>query len=253
MLQILALLIVSTTSSVYASQCYLFPYQPWRFIFSVGGGVVTTSNLGASAYFPITNPTTSEYYRYTSDSYANTKGLLDLYLATEFEVQTGLLLQLGVGYAQPNAITAKGSFVQGADTPSQDTYNYQYQVLVKQLLAEAKLVVFGNTEQKFHPYLTLGAGVSHNKAYSYSTDVPATLTFTRTYATNTQNSLSVIGGGGVEFDVLDQVRLGFGYRYAGLGKVSLGASTIDGVAVPGTLYQSNLNINEFIAQLTFRF
>ncbi len=250
---LLTLAVLSATSSTYASECYLLPYQPWRFIFSVGGGLATTSTIGSSAYFPITNITTSEYYSYTASGDTDQKGLLDLYLAAEFEVQKGLLLQLGAGYVQPNSFTAKGSFIQGADTGSQNTYNYQYKILTRQILAEAKLVVFGNTDQKFHPYLVVGVGDSQNNAYNYSTNVPETLTFTRTYATQTQNSLSFIGGGGVEFDIHEQVRLGFGYRYAGLGKVSLGPSSIDGVTVPGTLYQSNLNINEFIGQLTFRF
>ncbi len=252
-IKLIGLLIACITSQTYANNCYVLPYQPWRFIFSFGGGGVVTSNIGALANFPITNPTTSEYYNYTDTASSDTKAFLDLYFAGEFEIQTGLLLQLGIGYTQPNSFTAKGDFTQGTDTASQNTYTYSYKVLAKQLLAEAKLIIFGNSEQKFHPYLMVGAGISRNHAYSYLTNVPATLTFTRTYASKTSDALSFVGGGGVEFDIHEQVRLGFGYRYAGLGKVTLGDSSIDGTPVSGTLYQSNLNMNEFLIQLTFRF
>lgn len=250
---LIGLILCSATQQTFATNCYLLPYQPWRFIFSVGGGVAMTSDIGSSAYFPITNPTTSEYYQYTSNSSSDTKAILDLYFAGEFEIQTGLLLQLGLGYMQPNSFTAKGQFVQGADTQSQDMYNYQYKILARQLLVEGKLVVMGNSEQKFHPYLLAGAGVSHNDTYDYSTNVPATITFTRTFDNKIYNGISFIVGGGVEFDIHEQVRLGFGYRYAGIGKTTLGNSTIDGVSVSGTLYQSNVNLNEIISQLTFRF
>jgi opacity protein-like surface antigen len=253
-IRLLSLFILSVIhTAAHASPCYLMPYQPWRLIFSVGGGGAITSTIGSSAYFPITNSISGEYYNYTATTSSNTKAILDLYFAGEFEVQTGLLLQLGVGYMQPNSFTAKGQFVQGTDAVSQNTYEYQYKVLARQLLFEAKLLVLGNAEQKFHPYLLAGGGVSNNNTYDYSTNVPATLTFTRTYASKVYNAPSFIVGGGVEFDVHEQVRLGFGYRYAGLGKTTLGNSTIDGTPVSGTLYQSNLNVNEIISQLTLRF
>lgn len=250
---LIGLLASSIACQTYATNCYLLPYQPWRLIFSVGGGLATTSNIGASAYFPITNATTSEYYRYVDTSSSNTKAILDLYFAGEFEIQTGLMLQLGLGYMQPNSFTARGQFEQGADSASQNLYNYQYKVLAKQLLIEAKLLVMGNSEQKFHPYLLVGGGVSHNNTYDYATNVPATITFTRQYDSKIYNAPSFLIGGGIEFTIHEQARLGFGYRYAGIGKTTLGDSTIDGTAVPNTLYQSNLNMNEYITQLTLRF
>ena len=212
-----------------------------------------TTNLGASGYFPAENATINEYYSYTATTAAATKGLFDLSFAGEVEIQNGLLMQLGVGYTQSNSFTAQGNFIQGVDAQSQNSYTYKYKILPKQLLAQAKLLVLGNSEQKFHPYIIGGVGAAQNHVYNYSTDVPYTLTFTRSYESTTQTSMSFIIGGGVEFDIHEQVRLGFGYRYTGLGKATLGDATIDGVPVSGTLTQSNLNANQILSQLTFIF
>lgn len=227
--------------------------QPWRLVLSLGGGASIAHGIGASGTFPIQNPSTEESYIYTINGASDTEALLDVYLAAEFEVQHGLAMQLGIDYNQPTVYPATGSFIQGADVSSQNIYTYQYKINVKQLLCQAKVIVLGNDDQTYHPYILGGVGVSQNNAYSFSTNVPPTETFTRQYQAQTTHSLGYGVGGGIDFDIHPQVRLGIGYRYTGLGTISLGQATIDTTQVSGSLSQSNFNTNQLLGELTFIF
>ncbi len=226
-----------------------FAWTNWHPIASINVGAGFSNDAGQSKNFPILNPITDEFYNYDSDHSTQTVGLFGGFLGLEHEIKTNLSIQVGLDYTQSSPFTAKGSFVQGADVASQDTFSYDYSIITRQILAEGKLLY--TTHQFFHPYVTLGLGSSFNKAYNYRTDVPSNLTLTRMYTNNSSTSFSYMAGLGMEVDVHPHTRLGLSYRFTNLGKTQLGKANIGGVPVSGTLSQSNFYDNEILLNLIY--
>lgn len=225
--------------------------KPFRPVVALGGGVASTSDLGESQTFPIQNVVTDERYHYSPHQATQTSGLIDAFIGAEWCLYPKWLAEVGVGYNQAAPFSAKGSFSQGADPGSTDVYAYHYGVLVRQLLVEGKLLY--TVKERFHPYVFGGLGASFNKAYNYYTTVPPFLAFTRSYQDNSVTSFSYALGVGIEGDMTKQLRLGVGYRWTDLGQVKLGQAHINTLAVSGSLSQSHLYTNEWLAQLTYLF
>lgn len=225
----------------------------WHPVIAVGGGYMASNQVGKSKTFPIVNPTTDSFYQYTASHSTRTSQVGDVFVGTELRFGCyPWKFQLGVGYDQAAPFKAKGTtLIQGADQVSEDILNYQYDVLLHQLLLEGKM--FGFLNSIFHPYLFAGVGASFNSASSFQSTVPVFLTFTRTYKSQTQTNFSYALGFGIDFDLDCVLRVGIGYRYNSFGIVSLGDATIDTTSVPGTLSQSNLYTNEVLAQITYVF
>ena len=218
-------------------------------VISLGTGLGIYGNLGRSQSFPILNPITDEYYDYTPQTESQSNAIYDFFIGGEWRWQHWGV-QPGIGYSQigiPYQVT--GNFLQGADAQSSDTYQYQYKVSSKQLMAEAKL--FYTYKKYWNPYLFLGVGEAFNAAYGYMTTVPPFLTFTREYQDKRINAFSYALGVGLDINLSRRVRFGFGYRYVNAGKSQLGPATIDGTSVSGTLNQKTIYTNEVLAQLSF--
>ena len=220
----------------------------WQPVIGLGGGISSSYNLGRVQTFPILNPITDEFYIYSNQHRAQTKGLFEAFLGFEHLLYSNWLLQAGLAYDQAGSFKTNGTLTQGADEPSSNQYHYQFKTVTRQVLAQAKLMhPYRNT---FYPYMLLGLGGSINSSSEFSTSVPQFLTFTREYRHNTSRSFAFRVGAGIDVAVAPQVRLGIGYRFAGLGKLSLGSASIDGIHVAGTLSQPNLYANEVLIQLT---
>lgn len=227
--------------------------RDWHPVLAIGAGYLSSSNLATSQNFPIINPVINAFYNYSPNSGTKTVGLIDAFLGVEWGLVTpyGLIFQLGMGYDQSTTFNVKGTLVQGADVHSEGTFGYQYDVTLRQLLVEGKLLA--SIVGMYHPYIFGGIGASFNTANSFQTTVPPFLTFTRKYANNTNIGFSYSLGVGLDID-LDQVfRVGIGYRFSDFGKTQLGSATIDGVGVPGTLSQSHVYTNEVLLQITCGF
>lgn len=225
----------------------------WSPVLAVGAGYLSTSKLAQSQSFPIVNPITDEFFNYTPNQSSLTNGIADIFLGIEWRLGScdQWALQLGLGYDQAASFTVKGSLVQGADVPSEDTFSYQYNVTLRQLLVEGKFLFTVATW--YHPYLFGGIGAAFNSASGFSTTVPPFLTFTRNYASNTNTVFSYAVGFGLDYDIDAVFRIGVGYRFSDFGKVSLGSATIDTTSVSGTLSQSHIYTNEVLAQITCNF
>lgn len=222
----------------------------WKPFISLGAGATSSSKLGRTQNFPIQDISTDQFYNYSASSRRQTVTLFEVFLGGESRTHQGLS-QTGFAYKQNLPFKAKGTVIQGADAESADSYRYQYKILSRQLLLQSKW--FYTFKSRFHPYFVAGLGIAFNKAYAYQTNVPTFLTPTRTYADNTVKSVAYVVGVGLDGDLTKNLRLGIGYRYANLGKVKLGAATIDSTSVSGTLKQSTLHTNELIGELTWIF
>ena len=221
-------------------------YHP---VASFGGGFSSTTNLGINQTFPITDPVTQEYYVYKSSQSSQIEGLFEAFLGVERAVYNDYRVQFGVAYDQTGYFSPQGTLIQGADVFSQDQYNYKFRLITRQVLAQAKFM--REYKDKLYPYLLAGIGGSINTASNYSTNVPPFLTFTRMYDNNHSSGFAFRVGAGVDMEVYNNWRVGVAYRFAGLGRVSLGNAIIDNIPVSGTLNQANLYANEFLAQISY--
>jgi opacity protein-like surface antigen len=251
---------VSTCSEQNLSACwdkrslphYTSQKQKWRPVASLGGGAILTSTVGQGQSFQISNPITNEFYYYHADKPSQDGIFFEIFLGGEWLLKHNWNLQAGVDFDQVyTSYNSSGTFLQGADIPSADQYNYNYSAISRQVLAEIKLLY--NTQTLFHPYLLLGVGGAFNSAYSFNTSVPPFLTFTREFSDNTNFGFSYNAGLGLDLDLTEDLRLGVGYRFTDLGKIALGAASINNIPISGTLTQTHLYSNELLAQLTFLF
>lgn len=219
-----------------------------QFFISLGAGLANTSDFGESQNFS-TTPGSGDFYSYSPDHGNQTRGLHDIFIGKEWSLRSPWDLQVGMDFNQIAVLTNSGVFTQGVDALSAQQYSYRYSLLTRQLLAETKLLY--QFKNRYHLYALLGLGCAFNKAYNYTTSVQPFTAFTRAYNDNTQTSFSFSLGLGVDIDLFPQWRAGLGYRFADLGKVSLGPASINTIGVSGTLNQYHLFLNEFIAQLTW--
>ncbi len=226
-----------------------FAQRAWHPVVSMGGGLAFSS-VGDANYLPVQSNTVDQFYNYTPSRVTKTSGLANIFVGAEWRLRQQWLMQAGFEFNQ-TALNTNGTLVQGADVPSQDTYRYQYGILSKQFLAEAKLLY--SFRDTYHPYVLAGAGVGVNRSYNFSTNVPPFLAFTRMYGGYTKTSFSYAVGLGVDTNLAPELRFGVGYRFADLGKVNLGNATIDTTSVPNSVSQTHSYTNEVLAQLTFLF
>ena len=241
-------------SLLFVSPCWPTPTDFWQQIRSfhpvvtVNSGIIWTSDIGHSASFS-PNSASSETYQYFANHTAQTSSITGLFLGGEWQAHPLWLIQAGLGYHQASPFNATSTYLQGVDTASQNLYNYHYGVLMRQLMLEGKLLY--SIKSRLHPYFLAGLGSSFNKAYNYYTNVPPYLTFTRQYSNNSSTSFTYEAGIGVDYDILQSLRLGIGYRFTDGGKFKLGAATINTTNVNGTLSQSNLYANELMVEMTW--
>lgn len=242
----------------------------WNPVISFTGGESYSSNVGASAYFPSPDPTQDMYYSYSATKSRQSNGLLGFFLGTEIMLPHEMRLQVGVNYAQPSAFSAKGILTQGPaiigsglpDTGASSQYNYSYNIISHQILAQTKLLF--DVHQIFHPYAGLGLGMSANNTYNFQSGVtPANTELSNNFRSHTSTSFSYSLGLGMDVDLNQYMRFGVGYRFTDYGSAKTGSSAIDtggtnsnGVYNPplgssNQLSQSHLYANEILAQLSF--
>jgi opacity protein-like surface antigen len=219
----------------------------WHAVVGIESGAAFSSDAGESVTFPITEYG-EQFYKYSRHHKSQAQVVYGGFVGAEWQGLCDWNLLLDVNYNQTTPFWVKGTLTQGLDAISADSYGYKYKIMIRQLLVEGKACYIFC--ERWLPFLVVGLGSSFNKAYSFSTTVPSTMTFTRSYKNHTAAAFSYGVGIGLDVDVIDYVRVGVGYRFADFGKASLGDATIDGTPVSGTLSQNHFYANELIAQLT---
>lgn len=236
----------------WAKSPHFFEVKTWYPVVSLGAGGIYTNTVGKSQNFTIIDPDTDQFFDYNAKKPSQTGALFEIFLGSEWVLNPCWNLQAGVDFDQVyTQYSSSGTFTQGADLMSADSYTYNYSVITRQVMAESKLLYTVN--HAFHPYGLLALGVAFNSAYAYQTSVPPFSTFTREFSDNTDNALTFAAGVGLDIDINKDLRLGAGYRYTDLGKIALGPATINNVTVSGTLTQYHVYSNVFLAQITLLF
>lgn len=249
-----SVLLLSFSHPAFAFDSVASAYKSWldqgnHPVIALGLGGYVTTNIGDSQTFPIHEPQTDSFYIYSANQAMQVVSFGSLFLGDEWAISDrDWLMQAGVEYSESTGLRAKGSLVQGATDASQNHYEYQYNIITRQILIDGKILY--TTHLFFHPYVFAGVGMGINMASDYNTTVPPDITFTQEYKSKNTPTFSYAFGFGMDIDIHQNVRLGMGYRFTNLGKVSLGSATIDGISVPGTLSQNTLYTHVLFAQLS---
>lgn len=227
-----------------------FDANLWHPVLGGESGVAIISDAGKSQSFPIQDPAVDQFYNYSAKHKTKTPVIYGGYLGAEWRGSSHFGIEFDVSYMQSSSFSVSGTLTQGVDVQSEDSYTYKYKMRIRQLLAEEK---FQYILKWFRPYVLIGLGASFNVANNYSTNVPTSLAFTRMYKSHSSACFSYAVGAGIDFAIVKCLRIGVGYRFTDLGKVSLGSANIDGVSVSGTLSQPHIYANEISGKLTIVF
>ncbi|MDI1352930.1 MAG: hypothetical protein PSV35_09245 [bacterium] len=172
---------------------------------------------------------------YTVNKSYQSSGLLGVAAGIETSAGSGFIWQLGIVGYYNSKVKARGD-VWEFGLPEYDDFTYSYTIQSKRLMATGKLLV--TYEQRFHPYLSADLGVGFNRASNYREIPLLTEVISTTYFSNTTTSSFAWGAGlGVDTDISNRFRLGIGYQFEDLGKVSLGPSLVQ--VGSGSLHSSH--------------
>lgn len=183
---------------------------------------------------------------YTGNQNYKLSGGLGLGFGLEREAHTNLLWQLGLAGYFNTAVQAQGMVWQFG-LPDFENFRYSYQVQSSRIVAAGKLL--GSYQQKYHPYVSGELGSAFNRASSY-VEIPLIESQApmSPFRNNTHASFSWGVGLGVDVDLRSNLRLGAGYQFSDLGRVTLGQSPAQETAE--ALSIAHLYDNQIRVQLT---
>jgi opacity protein-like surface antigen len=243
------------SSSVFAIPSLPIPYADhfMRYyqhpILTMAVGAAYNNDAGESQNIPAHDGVFS-FYNYAAHDVKQTETMWGGSLGAEFLWQPAWSLQVGLGFYQATAFTAKGIVTQGVDVASQNQYSYHYSIQSRQLLLENKFL--SNHYSPFHPYFLLALGAAFNHSKNFSVDItPAYTAFSNQFKDSTTTSFSYTLGLGVDIDISKNARIGIGYRFADLARAKTGSASIDNIATTNTLAQTHLYAHELLAQFSF--
>lgn len=214
----------------------------WHPFLTVGGGLALSPSLGGSRIF-ITPDNGPNVYSNSSAGIRGS-GAFDGFAGIEWRFYPYWSLQLGLGYNQTTSLPSNGSWVRPQSTATAKSFEYSYNVIVRQYLGEIKILA---NIGPYHPYLEGGAGISQNDAYNYLSDLS-----TKFFVNGSTSSFTYNAGFGVDISVFTHVRIGLGYRFGNFGKVKLGNQvSFLNQPVKGTLTQSPFYVHEGLIEFTF--
>lgn len=216
-------------------------------ILGLSGGWGITSDLGDSTQF---NYGFSQYH-YDNQPETQKRGVFGAQLGLEWVFHPSFALQTTLAYYRMAPFTAEGVLTQGVTLAGSTPFDYHYQISSQQVMIENKILF--QVKEKYHPYIAIGLGTAFNHQESYDIDYPANLIFTPFYDDKQNTAFTYAVGFGLDYQLVEDVRLGLSYRFADLGEASLGQRTLDPInpiAIPGTLEQSHLYVQEILFQLT---
>lgn len=227
----------------------LSTYRP---VISLTGGYANMDATG-KAYFLGDDETVFAY-----DSKANSRngGVIGGFLGMEHSLPWyGLLAQLGLEYNYFTPLQIHGEHTVGMELDYSTLYHYHYQFQSQQLLASLKILA--TNDKALHPYVQVGLGTAWSRVgrFSATTDDVGSINLTPSFNEHTRSEFSYNLGAGLDFDMSQNVRIGFGYRFSGLGNASLTGGRISmgdfSTSVPFAVGVHHAGEHQLIAQLSY--
>ncbi|MDI1351699.1 MAG: outer membrane beta-barrel protein [bacterium] len=257
MIGIASTLLVSALAQAGAmgTQALPAPYHP---VVSVIGGFSAVSTHNSQTF----TGADDEAFLYHHQKNNHHQGLIGVFLGVEHSLPSpDFLLQLGGEYTYFGPAHAQGLNFVGIEPSTYTTYTYNYRLQSQQALAVAKVLKkikpFVSKPYMFYPYASIGLGLAFNNSsdYGVSTQESGGVNLTPTFANQHNRAFSYRLGVGVDTDIAPHLRAGLGYRFADLGKASLGSGTIqfNGLAfpVPFSPHVPHVYANQLVAQISY--
>jgi len=186
---------------------------------------------------------------YTNLSRSDTVVDWGVFLGAEKVFSDKLQVQLGVSGYQ-NGVTSPAGDVWLFGLPQFDVLSYSYEIDHTRVMVEGKFLTTLGLNQTWHPYVSWGVGEAFNRASHYQeTPIVDCALPSSAFADHKDNSFTWAVGIGVDYAIMPQVRVGFGYQFADLGSVSLGPTPLANTTQ--TLSFSNMYANQFRFQISF--
>jgi opacity protein-like surface antigen len=207
-------------------------------------GVAMPTNAGESATLPLGYST----FSYSSNDNNNHNYIAGIAFNRLVDVAPLYSAQIGISYHYLSDMDVKGNLTQGIAPPFYQA-NYSYNINSSQYMIDAKLR--RELQSCLYPYVYLGLGLAANRAFDFTTDVPAYLTVTPDYSNKTTYAFAYSLGVGIDYLVMSKLSVGIGYRFINLGNTELGTGTIRNTSTKAALSQSNLYVNSLLAQLNY--
>jgi opacity protein-like surface antigen len=230
-------------------QSMLPTYRP---VISLTGGYANMDATG-KAFFLGDDESLFAY-----DSRANSRngGVVGGFLGMEHSLPWyGLLAQAGLEYNYFTPIQIRGEHTVGMEPDYSTLYQYHYQFQSQQFLASFKILA--TNDKSLHPYVQVGLGAAWNRVgrFSATTTETGNINLTPSFNDHTRAEFSYNLGAGLDFDVSQNVRIGFGYRFSGLGNASLtgGQISIGDSMTPVSFAvgMHNVSKNQLIAHISY--
>lgn len=217
--------------------------DPFRFFITLSGGAAW-ANVGGSQSFV----DDGSLYNYIAFRGVQREALWGASLGEELRFSPDWSMQVGLSYYQTSAFEGTGTVTQGVDPASSVTFPYSFQLIARQYLVESKILL--DVGQGWHPYLSAGLGASFNTTSDYTVTGTDLMTFSPLYKGESNTALSGNVGIGIDYDLMQYVRVGIAYRYDWYGAANLGDGRINTTEIANTIKQ-NLITQEGMLQLTF--
>ncbi len=228
------------------------PFTP-VFSLTVGDAM---AQPGTTQTITDTGPYTYNYIPNSStDSQTRILGGAFIGVALPFAGVSPWSVQTGLAYYQIAPFTASGDLQQGYGPSSYDNYSYHYHISSQQLVEETKLL--GDGYGRYHPYFLVDVGAAFNNVNDYQAVTSQTSAdISPLYSGHHNTAFSYGAGLGLDVDVINHLRAGFGYRLADLGTANsgTGSKTYGSYyvgAFPYNLKQSHLYVQTIVAQLSY--
>ncbi|MDP1602590.1 MAG: outer membrane beta-barrel protein [Legionella sp.] len=218
-----------------------------------GGATTALGQKSQSLFFANT------LFNYSPNQANAFKPTLGGFIGAEYSFSQVLAWQFGAAFYQSVNSSSKGEETQAPilSLAAINTWNYQYKIVSRQLLAENKLLF--TLHEHYRPYLIIGLGEGFNKSYKFQvTPQNQGEVATATFASHNNKSFIYTTGLGLDVSISNQLRLGAGYRFAYLGKYDLGKGILDTGAGGAIFYLPALEStycfnHQAVIQLTYLF
>lgn len=190
---------------------------------------------------------------FTADGMYSSKFMYGASVGIEFPIHTiGTIWQTSLAYYRAGEFTISGTeYMFGVSDLDNKTYSYN--VENQRLMLENKLM-FSLRDRRFYKpgfymYLMFGLGASRNDTSNFKlTAADDTTVVVGAFESGNEKSFSYSVGFGFEAEFTSFLRLGLGYRYADLGKVTTGE--FEAGDTTNTLSTNNMPTQELVFQIS---
>lgn len=245
--------ITSTSVDALATNSYWDYFTNVKPVVSLFGGPQWMNNQDGHTY----TGNDDDLFVYDYHNQNNSRGWIGAFIGGEWQLacDPNIAGQLGVSYQYFDTTNLSGNNDVGIEPATYTPYQFHYHAQSQVVLLAGKL--FYTYRDRFHPYVSLGLGAAFNRTsdYSATTSQTGSINLTPFFKGEENTTFAFAAGLGLEADIVSYLRVGLGYQYVNVGRVTTkkGVVTINDyqATVPFSLENSNVYTNQFVISLSY--